>query len=112
MFDPLPFVASNDPQQAGSAITYFRRYALLAALGMATSDDDGAAAKEAANRPPPRVRMSLKAQQNLREKCAEVEASVAEVVSAATGGRTDDPGQVFEDEIDAVKDALKAVTPA
>jgi len=47
-FDPLPFVASNDPQQAGSAITYFRRYALLAALGMATTDDDGAAAKEAA----------------------------------------------------------------
>lgn len=46
-FEPLPFVASQDPQQAGSAITYFRRYALLAALGMATADDDGAAAKSA-----------------------------------------------------------------
>lgn len=112
VFDPLPFVASNDPQQAGSAITYFRRYALLAALGMATSDDDGVAAKEAANRPPPRVLMSSKAQQNLRDKCAAIEASVAEVVKAATGGRTDEPGQVYEDEIEAVKAALAAVTPA
>lgn len=46
VFDPLPFVASNDPQQAGSAITYFRRYALLAALGMATVDDDGGKGSE------------------------------------------------------------------
>lgn len=46
VFDPLPFVASNDPQQAGSAITYFRRYALLAALGMATVDDDGSKGSE------------------------------------------------------------------
>lgn len=46
VFDPLPFVASNDPQQAGSAITYFRRYALLAALGMATADDDGGKGSE------------------------------------------------------------------
>lgn len=44
VFEPLPFMASNDPQQAGSAITYFRRYALLAALGMATGDDDDGAA--------------------------------------------------------------------
>lgn len=46
VFPPLPFVASNDPQQAGSAITYFRRYALLAALGMATVDDDGSKGSE------------------------------------------------------------------
>lgn len=44
VFEPLPFVASADPQQAGSAMTYFRRYALLAALGMATVDDDGGTA--------------------------------------------------------------------
>jgi len=29
------------PQATGSAITYARRYALLAALGLATEDDDG-----------------------------------------------------------------------
>ena len=32
----------NDPQSIGSAITYFRRYALMAVLGIAPEDDDGA----------------------------------------------------------------------
>lgn len=47
-FDPLPFPAGADAQATGSAMTYFRRYALLAALGMATDDDDAAGAKTAA----------------------------------------------------------------
>lgn len=35
-------LAKNDPQGAGSALTYMRRYALGAILGLATeSDDDG-----------------------------------------------------------------------
>lgn len=33
--------AGSDPQSIGSAITYARRYALLAMLGVATEDDDG-----------------------------------------------------------------------
>lgn len=44
-FQPLPFPRGHDAQSSGSWITYFRRYALLAALGMATGeDDDGAKA--------------------------------------------------------------------
>ena len=31
----------NDPQSAGSAITYAKRYSLLAILGLGTEDDDG-----------------------------------------------------------------------
>lgn len=42
---PLPMPAPNDPQKVGSAITYARRYALMATLGLATEDDDGQAAK-------------------------------------------------------------------
>ncbi len=38
---PLP---KNDPQGMGSALTYCRRYALTAMLGMVTDDDDGEAA--------------------------------------------------------------------
>jgi hypothetical protein len=38
------------PQAVGSAITYARRYSLLAALGIATEDDDG---QRAAQPPPP-----------------------------------------------------------
>lgn len=39
---PLP---KPDPQGMGSAITYARRYALTAMLGMVTEDDDGEGAK-------------------------------------------------------------------
>ena len=39
---PLP---KADPQGMGSAITYARRYALTAMLGIVTEDDDGEAAK-------------------------------------------------------------------
>lgn len=37
-------LAKADAQGAGSAITYMRRYALMAALGLAPVDDDGQAA--------------------------------------------------------------------
>lgn len=46
-FGPMSFEAGGTPQSAGSAVTYARRYALLAALGMATEDDDGQAAAQA-----------------------------------------------------------------
>lgn len=39
---PLP---KNDPQGMGSALTYCRRYALTAMLGMVTDDDDGEVAR-------------------------------------------------------------------
>lgn len=44
----LPAI-KRDPQAYGSALTYARRYALAACLGIAADDDDG----EAASRPPP-----------------------------------------------------------
>lgn len=50
---PFPFPPGRDAQATGSMVTYHRRYALLAALGMATGeDDDGAAAVPAAPAPP------------------------------------------------------------
>lgn len=44
----LPMVKA-DPQAAGSAITYARRYALMSMLGLPATDDDA----EEATRPPP-----------------------------------------------------------
>lgn len=45
--------AKNDPQGYGSALSYARRYSLMAACGIAPEDDDG----NAASRPPvPRAR--------------------------------------------------------
>jgi hypothetical protein len=44
--------AKNDPQGFGSALTYARRYSLMAACGIAPEDDDGhAAARRARSEP-------------------------------------------------------------
>lgn len=52
----VPVVSKDptDPQKVGGAITYYRRYSLLALLGLAPEDDDGhAASKPAAPRQQP-----------------------------------------------------------
>jgi hypothetical protein len=46
--EPLTMPAKGGPQDVGSAISYARRYALMAFLGLATDDDDGAGAQKAA----------------------------------------------------------------
>ena len=56
--------AKQDPQGYGSALTYARRYSLMAACGIAPEDDDGnAASKTQAKQPAaPAMDMSPKAQ--------------------------------------------------
>jgi hypothetical protein len=52
---PLHVPASkNDPQGYGSALTYARRYSLMATCGIAAEDDDGNAASKPATYAPPR----------------------------------------------------------
>lgn len=53
IFGPLPMPTGSTPQALGSAITYARRYALLAALGIATEDDDGQTARKEQHQPAP-----------------------------------------------------------
>jgi hypothetical protein len=50
---PLLPATQNDPQKLGGALTYARRYALMALVGLAPEDDDGttASAKPAAPAP-------------------------------------------------------------
>jgi hypothetical protein len=52
--DSMPlFLSKNDPQGQGSAITYARRYSLMAILGLvADNDDDGEAAVRTVNKQP------------------------------------------------------------
>jgi len=52
-FLPLPLKAGAGAQDYGSAITYMRRYALAAMVGVAPEDDDGNQAQSAA---PPKVK--------------------------------------------------------
>ncbi len=54
----LPIISKDptDPQKLGGAITYARRYSLLALLGLSPEDDDGnAAAQPRQQRPPQRA---------------------------------------------------------
>ncbi len=52
VFGPLPMPQSNDPKIVGGLITYGRRYALAAALGIATDEDvDAPEAVEASGSP-------------------------------------------------------------
>lgn len=47
---PIVCMQRNDPQKFGGAVTYARRYSLMAMVGLAPEDDDG----EAASKPGPR----------------------------------------------------------
>lgn len=49
-FAPLAMPCGRTPQEAGSAISYGRRYHLLASLGLAAEDDDGATATTGARK--------------------------------------------------------------
>ncbi|MEG6502094.1 MULTISPECIES: ERF family protein [unclassified Desulfovibrio] len=62
---PLP---KADPQGMGSAITYARRYALTAMLGMVTEDDDGEGAKNGKKSPiRPKLTVNAPESQNARQ---------------------------------------------
>lgn len=47
--------SKQDPQGYGSALTYARRYSLLAACGIAAEDDDGNAASQPQQQPQPKA---------------------------------------------------------
>lgn len=59
---PMP---KTDPQGMGSAITYARRYALTAMLGMVTDDDDGEGAKSG-QKSEPRAKRAANRHQTLK----------------------------------------------
>jgi len=55
---PYPLNLEQMPQALGSAVTYARRYQLLALLGVAAEDDDGATAQAPTPEPRPRASAS------------------------------------------------------
>jgi len=64
---PVYCLKPNDPQAFGSGITYSKRYALQALLGLPTEDDDG---KDASKEKPQRVEIT-EAQQAYIDKVGE-----------------------------------------
>ena len=76
----------NDPQGYGSALTYARRYSLMAACGIAPEDDDGnAASPKPAKALPQKAAAPTPAQIAARVKAAVAEGKASEVASYLQG---------------------------
>ncbi len=115
-FGPFPFPHGKDAQATGSMVTYHRRYALVAALGMAAGDDDDGASAVPRERQASVVQespyISAENAEALRQRCADNDLDVAEVVKIGTSGRTSEPGEVLRTEVKAIKEAIDTLTPA
>lgn len=102
-FGPILMAAGSNPQATGSAITYCRRYSLMAALGIATEDDDG---QQAAAQP-----MRRAAATNLTDEQAELvdamnkiePAPVRSAIKSAFVGAFGPPAELKPSEVDKAK---------
>lgn len=82
--------AKQDPQGYGSALTYARRYSLMAACGIAPEDDDGnAASKPAKKEAPPVLLLSDDQVANITALASEVGVPVAKICEKAKTSRLD-----------------------
>jgi hypothetical protein len=89
-FGPLYLAAGPNAQTAGSAITYARRYAIAAALNIATEqDDDGAKASAPSAQP----RKGTKADEDWGRKAPEPEQGSGDSGTAPETGRAGEPGE-------------------
>lgn len=68
----------GDPQAAGSAITYFRRYALVCLFGLEADDDDGAQAHRAAVNPQKRTPAEVEIRDGIAKMAKDEQAAFAE----------------------------------
>ncbi len=87
--------AKHDPQGYGSALTYARRYSLMAACGIAPEDDDGNAAQapskpqaKAAAKPAPVDMMALLAALDAAESESELKATFATAWKESNGNKS------------------------
>jgi len=77
---PVHLPLGKTAQNTGSAITYARRYGLMAFLGLATEDDDGAAASPRVERPP-----AAKVIEARTEQESEIRRRLAQIPAARSG---------------------------
>jgi hypothetical protein len=70
----------HDPQGFGSALTYCRRYSLLAAMGLAPEDDDGNSASKAAPKTNARISATMGVFDTLQEARQVIISLVAQAI--------------------------------
>lgn len=100
--------AKQDPQGFGSALTYARRYSLLAACGIAAEDDDGNAAVKAAHAAQLQQRAEWLEAQSLKLESAESLADLGEVWKAAFKVMKAEKDEDAIKTLEPIKDRMKA----
>lgn len=104
--------AKQDPQGYGSALTYARRYSLMAACGIAPEDDDGNAASRPAPKPAAMPLFVSGAQaENLAKLASEVEADLPALfdwISAKAGREVNTFAEIHLSELHSITKALNA----
>jgi hypothetical protein len=88
---PLVSMDKNDPQKLGGSLTYARRYALLALLGIATEDDDAASATKPSGYAKPAANTSTAPQKDFAHvgpSPEETEAGVCSICGKSVAGKS------------------------
>lgn len=83
-FHPLAMPNGRTAQETGSAITYGRRYALLACLGLAAEDDDGASAAPRPSTKPVQQRQATAKRDTPSEPKSPEEEEIRRLLATAT----------------------------
>jgi hypothetical protein len=103
-------IGKNDMQGYGSAVTYARRYGLMAMAGIAPEDDDGNAAAKAA----PKAAQTVSPDQFIKLRDLATEAGVEEATVCASAGCSDlqqFPADKFNNAIKKLRATIEANKP-
>lgn len=99
----LQYTVTNDPQKMGSNITYFRRYSLVAMLGLEDGDDDGNGGPEqkappAKSAAPKKIEISIAQAMAMLSSAVSQEALKAVWISLSPALRADPEVEAMKNE--------------
>ena len=89
--------AKQDPQGYGSALTYARRYSLMAACGIAPEDDDGNAASKPQSAAKPAAKFNLAASLKWIKEASTPQESIMRARNAYAKAETDDDRKAIQE---------------
>lgn len=97
--------AKQDPQGYGSALTYARRYSLMAACGIAPEDDDGNAASKPQAAVKPAAKFNLAASLKWIKEAATPQEAITRARNAYTKAETDQERKAIQEFGNSYKEA-------
>ena len=97
--------AKQDPQGYGSALTYARRYSLMAACGIAPEDDDGNAASNPQSAAKPAAKFNLAASLKWIKEASTPQEAITRARNAYTKAETDQERKAIQEFGNSYKEA-------